>query len=472
MGNTLHRKLGARHINFLALGSAIGTGLFYGAAEAIKQAGPSVILAYILAGVAVYMVMRALGEMVVREPVSGSFGHYASEYLSPFAGFLTGWTYVLEMVIVGLADITAFGIYMGFWFPDTPQWIWVLGIVVIICGLNLCHVRIFGEMEFWLTLVKVSAIIAMIVAGGIILFMGIQLNGHSTPSFGNLVNHGGFFPNGVGGFLASFAVVMFAYGGIEIIGITAGEAQQPDKVIPRAINVIPARILLFYVLTITVILSILPWTEIGTQGSPFVQIFKGLGIDSAAAILNLIVITAAVSAINSDIFGAGRMMFGLAAHGHAPRVLTRVSRFGVPWVTVLGMTAVLLGGVVLNYLMPEKIFLVIASLATFATVWVWLMILLAQISMRRRLSTEETKALKYKVPFWPLGPALAVAFMIFVIGVLGYVKDTRVSLYVGIVWIALMSALWCFVVQPRLAADKAPHHGRPSRMDALKEEVV
>lgn len=455
MGNALHRKLGARHINFLALGSAIGTGLFYGSAAAIKLAGPSVILAYILGGAAIYMVMRALGEMVVREPVSGSFGHYATENLSPLAGFLTGWTYVLEMAIVCLADITAFGIYMGFWFPDTPQWIWVLGVVVIICGLNLCHVRIFGEMEFWLTLIKVSAIVAMIAGGLVILFLGIQINGNSAPSVDNLFSHGGFFPNGMEGFFASFAVVMFAYGGIEIIGISGGEAQQPEKVIPKAISVIPMRILLFYVMTISVILSISPWTEIGTQGSPFVQIFSGLGIGSAAAILNVVVITAAVSAINSDIFGAGRMMFGLAASGQAPRGLMRVSRFGVPWVTVLCMTAVLLGGVVLNYLIPEQIFLLIASLATFATVWVWLMILLSQIAMRRRLSPQETAALKYKVPLWPLGPALAVVFMVFVIAVLGYAEGTRVSLYVGIVWVILMSALWHFVVQPkRVAVDK------------------
>ena len=233
MENALHKKLGARHINFLALGSAIGTGLFYGAAEAIKQAGPSVILAYIIGGMAIYMVMRALGEMVVREPVSSSFGHYAAEYLSPMAGFLTGWTYVLEMAIVALADITAFGIYMGFWFPDTPQWIWVLGVVVIICGLNLCHVRIFGEMEFWLTLVKVTAIVAMIVGGVIILIAGIQLNGSSAPSLDNLVSHGGFFANGLHGFIASFAVVMFAYGGIEIIGLAGARRSSRARRFPR-----------------------------------------------------------------------------------------------------------------------------------------------------------------------------------------------------------------------------------------------
>lgn len=277
----LQRNLRARHIRFLALGSAIGTGLFYGSASAIQLAGPAVILAYILGGAAVYMVMRALGEMAVRQPVSGSFGRYARDNLGPLAGFLTGWTYILEMVIVCLADVTAFGIYMGFWFPDVPQWIWVLGIVMLICALNLCNVKVFGEMEFWLALIKIVAIGAMIVGGIAILFLGVQMNGEQAPGLSNLWAHGGFLPHGVGGLVASLAVVMFAYGGVEIIGITGGEAQNPEKVIPKAINAVPARILLFYVLTMCVLMAIFPWTGIGGQGSPFVQIFSGLGIKSA-----------------------------------------------------------------------------------------------------------------------------------------------------------------------------------------------
>jgi histidine transporter len=439
---TLQRNLSARHVRFLALGSAIGTGLFYGSASAIQLAGPAVILAYILGGAAVYMVMRALGEMAVREPVSGSFGRYASEYLGPLAGFLTGWTYILEMIIVCLADVTAFGIYMGFWFPEVPQWIWVLGIVMLICGLNLCNVKVFGELEFWLALVKILAIGAMILGGTLILFLGVKMNGEHSPGLTNLWAHGGFLPHGAGGLIASLAVVMFAYGGIEIIGITGGEAKNPEKVIPRAINAVPARILLFYVLTMTVLMAIFPWTGIGGQGSPFVQIFSGLGIRSAAAILNVIVISAAISAINSNIFGAGRMMFGMAEQGHAPRLFGTTSRHGVPWVTVMAMAAALLGGVVLNYLIPEQVFVIIASIATFATVWVWLMILLSQVAMRRRLSAEEVRALKFKVPLWPVGPALAIAFMLFVIGVLGYVEDTRVALYVGAGWVALLSLAW------------------------------
>lgn len=383
----LKRGLSARHIRFMALGSAIGTGLFYGSASAIQMAGPAVLLAYLIGGAAVFMVMRALGEMAVHNPVSGSFGQYASTYLGPMAGFILGWTYAFEMIIVCLADVTAFGIYMGFWFPEVARWVWVLGIVLLIGGLNLCNVKVFGEMEFWLSLLKVGAIVAMILGGFGIMLFGIHSAGEAPATgLSNLWAHGGFMPNGVGGLIASFAVVMFAFGGIEIIGITAGEAKDPQRVIPKAINAVPLRILLFYVLTLFVLMAIYPWPQIGSQGSPFVQIFSNLGIGSAATILNIVVISAAVSAINSDIFGAGRMMYGLAQQGQAPKGFAQLSKQGVPWMTVVVMGAALLGGVVLNYLIPENVLLVIASIATFATVWVWLMILVTQVAMRRAMT--------------------------------------------------------------------------------------
>ena len=447
----LKRGLTARHIRFMALGSAIGTGLFYGSAAAIQMAGPAVLLAYLIGGAAVFMVMRALGEMAVRDPVSGSFGHYASTYLGPMSGFILGWTYAFEMIIVCLADITAFGIYMGFWFPDVARWIWVLGIVLLIGGLNLCNVKVFGEMEFWLSLLKVAAIVAMILAGFGIMLFGIGSAGSADAAatgISNLWSFGGFMPNGVGGLIASFAVVMFAFGGIEIIGITAGEAKDPERVIPKAINAVPLRILLFYVLTLFVLMAIYPWTQIGSQGSPFVQIFDSLGISSAATLLNIVVITAAVSAINSDIFGAGRMMYGLAQQGHAPKGFAQISRHGVPWMTVLVMGVTLLAGVVLNYLIPEDIFLIIASIATFATVWVWLMILVTQIAMRRSMTAEEVAQLKFPVPFWPYAPIAATVFMVFIFGVLGYFPDTRAALIVGAVWIVLLIVAYRLWVKP------------------------
>ncbi len=449
----MRRGLTARHIRFMALGSAIGTGLFYGSAAAIQRAGPSVLLAYLIGGLAIYLTMRALGEMAVHHPIAGSFGHYASAYLGRYMGFLTGWSYVFSMVMVCLADVTAFGVYMGLWFPDTPQWIWVLGIVTIIIGLNLCSVKVFGEMECWLSLLKVLAIIAMIVGGFLILTFGIEFNSVASPGISNLWSHGGFFPNGIAGTIASLTIVMFAFGGIEVIGVAAGEAQDPQRMIPKAINSVPVRILFFYLFTLFVLMAICPWSQIGSQGSPFVQIFSKLGISSAATILNIVVISAAVSAINSDIFSAGRMLYGMAQDGLAPAAFSRLSRAGVPGMTVLMMGIALLFGIVLNYLLPKELFLVFASIVTFAVVWGWLMILLSQVAMRFKLSRQEVDKLTFRVPFWPYGQLFAIAFMIFIFGVLAVFSETRLALYVGALWLVLLSLAYYLWI-------KLPHQRR------------
>ena len=428
--NKLKRGLSTRHIRFMALGSAIGTGLFYGSADAIKMAGPSVLLAYIIGGVAAYIIMRALGEMSVHNPAASSFSRYAQENLGGLAGYITGWTYCFEILIVAIADVTAFGIYMGVWFPTVPHWIWVLSVVLIICAVNLMSVKVFGELEFWFSFFKVATIIIMILAGFGIIIWGI--------------GNGGFFSNGWLGMVMSLQMVMFAYGGIEIIGITAGEAKDPEKSIPRAINSVPMRILVFYVGTLFVIMSIYPWNQVGTDGSPFVLTFQHLGITFAASILNFVVLTASLSAINSDVFGVGRMLHGMAEQGSAPKVFAKTSRRGIPWVTVMVMTIALLFAVYLNYIMPENVFLVIASLATFATVWVWIMILLSQIAFRRRLSPEEVKALKFKVPGGVVTTVIGLLFLAFIIALIGYHPDTRISLYVGMAWIALLLLGWVF----------------------------
>lgn len=285
------------------------------------------------------------------------------------------------------------------------------------------------------------AIIAMIVAGGSIIFFGF---GHAFPATGleNLWSHGGFAPNGWQGIIASLGIVMFAFGGVEIIGVTAAEAQNPKKVIPQAINTIPLRIVLFYVCTLAILMAIFPWNSFGEQGSPFVLIFSGLGIPAAATILNIIVISASISAINSDIFGAGRMMYGMAKEGMAPKSFQRIASNGVPWMTVVVMGVALLVAVVLNYLMPEQVFVLIASLAAFATVWVWLMILLAHFAMRRGLSAEERRQIAFPVPFWPVAPLLTLLFMGLVIAVLGMVEETRIALIAGLVWLGLLTIIW------------------------------
>jgi len=433
----LKAGLSARHIRFMALGSAIGTGLFYGSADAIKMAGPSVLLAYMIGGIAAFIIMRALGEMSVNNPQASSFSRYAQDYLGPLAGFITGWTYCFEILIVAIADVTAFGIYMGLWFPDVPSWMWVLSVVLIIGAINLASVNVFGELEFWLSLVKVLTIIVMIVAGLGIIIWGIG-NGGQPTGISNLWQHGGFFAHGVVGMLLSLQMVMFAYGGIEIIGITAGEAKDPKETIPKAINSVPWRILLFYVGTLFVIMSIYPWNQVGSQGSPFVLTFQHLGIAAAASIMNLVVITASLSAINSDVYGVGRMLHGMAEQGNAPKVLTKVSRQGAPWVTVLVMMVGLLVAVYLNYVIPQNIFMVIASLATFATVWVWIMILVSQIAFRRSLTPAQVKELAFPLRGGVATSVLAIVFLLFIIALIGYFPDTRVALYAGGAWLVLL----------------------------------
>lgn len=435
--NKLKRGLTARHIRFMALGSAIGTGLFYGSADAIKMAGPSVLLAYLIGGVVAFIIMRALGEMSVNNPQASSFSRYAQDYLGPMVGYITGWTYCFEILIVAIADVTAFGIYMGVWFPEVPHWIWVLSVVLIIGAINIMSVKVFGELEFWFSFFKVATIIVMILAGIGIIFWGIG-NGGQPTGIHNLWTQGGFFSHGIIGMLLSLQMVMFAYGGIEIIGITAGEAVDPKKSIPKAINSVPWRILVFYVGTLFVIMSIYPWHQVGTHGSPFVLTFQHLGITIAASILNFVVITASISAVNSDVFGVGRMLHGMAEQGNAPKVCTAISKRGVPWVTVVTMMCAMLVAVYLNYLMPENVFLVIASLATFATVWVWIMILCSQIAFRRSLNQNQIKALDFPLRGGVFTSVVAIIFLLFIIGLIGYFPATRVSLYVGFAWIALL----------------------------------
>lgn len=443
----LARGLSMRHITFIALGSAIGTGLFYGSAAAIQKAGPAVIAAYLVAGAAVYMVMRALGEMAVRHPVSGSFGQYAARYLGPFAGFVTGWSFAFEMIVVALADVTAFGVYMQFWFPGSPRWVWVVAVILLIGAINTRNVKVFGEMEFWLTIVKVGAIIAMIAGGIVLMILGVRLSEGTPVGLENLVAHDGFAPNGAAGVIAALAIVVFAFGGVESVGITAGEAADPKRAIPRAVNSVPFRILLFYVGTMIVIMSLVPWNQVTGEASPFVQIFSALGVPYAPGILNLVVVTAAISAINSDTFGAGRMLYGLARQGQAPAAFASVSRHGVPWLTVLVMCGALAVGAVLNAVIPEDVFLLIASIATFATVLVWLMILFSHIAMRREIARERLPESEYRVPLWPVASWLAVAFMLVVIGVIAWFPDTRVAFYVGAVWVLLLVAAYLLGVR-------------------------
>ena len=442
----LRRALRHRHIHFIALGSAIGTGLFYGSAGAIGAAGPGVIFVYLLGGAIVYFMLRALGEMSVAHPVAGSFAEYCRRYLGGWAGYITGWMYAFEMIIVCLADLTAVALYMKFWFPETASWVWVAVALIIVGAANLASARWFGELEFWFTTIKVTAVVAMILGGAAILVFNVDTGG--TVGISNLWNDGGLFPNGFTGVLSALILVLFAFGGTEIIGVTASEAEDPEKTIPKAINTVPMRILLFYVLAIFVIVAVIPWREITGEQSPFVQIFSSLGIGWAAALLNVVVLSAALSAINSDLYGAGRVIHGMARQKLAPKMFAKIDpRNGVPVSTISALLIVLVIGVVLQLINPtaERLFQDIAALATFATIFVWLMILISHLAYRKHLNSEEVSHAQFTVPLWPLGQYFAIAMILLTFGTMFWMSDFHSALIAGVVFTVAMSIRYYFI---------------------------
>lgn len=457
----LHRGLEERHINLMALGAAIGVGLFLGSASAIKMAGPAIMISYALGGFAIFLIMRALGEMAIHNPVAGSFSRYAQNYLGPLAGYLTGWNYWFLWIVTCMAEITAVGVYMGVWFPDVPHWIWALSALVLMGSVNFIAVKAYGEFEFWFALIKIVTIVLMIISSlGMIVF-GFG-NGGIATGIANLWTHGGFMPNGVKGILMSMQMVMFAYLGVEMIGLTAGEAKNPKKTLARAVDSVFWRILIFYVGALFVVMSIYPWDQIGTSGSPFVMTFEKMGIPAAAGIINFVVLTAALSSCNSGIFSTGRMVYNLAQQGQALPMFAKVGKNGVPNAAVLISVVMLLGGVLLNYLAPKEVFTWLTAISTFGAIWTWAIILLSQLKFRRTLNPAQLSALEHRMPLFPYGSYIALAFLVLVVGLMAYFPDTRIALVIGPGWLVLLVVLYYALGYHRQGGELALKAARQS----------
>jgi len=437
----LQRGLEARHITLMSLGAAIGVGLFLGSAGAIKLAGPAVLLTYALGGIFIFFMMRALGEIATDHPVAGSFSRYARELLGPLAGFLTGWNYWFLWIVTCMAEITAAGIYMQLWFPDSPKWMWALFALILMTAINLIAAKAFGEMEFWFAMIKIVAIIFMIVLGLALILFGFGNDGVAL-GFSNLWSHGGFMPNGFSGIIAALPIVMFAYLGVEMIGVTAGEAKNPKKVIPRAINTVLIRILIFYIGALTVIMAIYPWDQITDGNSPFVMMFENVGIRYATGIINFVVLTAALSSCNSGIFSTGRMLFNLSHQKQAPKIFGKVGKTGVPTNAIYMSAIVLLIGVALNYFVDEKVFTYITSVSTFGAVFTWIMILVTQIKYRKTLSTEQVNKLSFKMFLYPYTSYISIVFFLFVVVLMAFNEGTRIALIVGPIWMIFLLVLY------------------------------
>lgn len=425
----LARTLKNRHIQLIALGGAIGTGLFYGAAESIRLVGPGIVLSYLIGGGVIYLIMRMLGEMSTEEPVAGAFSDFAHRYWGGFAGFLSGWNYWLLYVLVSMAELTVVGLYMQFWFPALPGWLTALVIWAGVTAINLAHVRLFGEFEFWLALIKIVAIVGMIVLG-LVLVIG-STSGAST-GLANFWRFGGFLPHGVHGLLLSLVVVMFSFGGTELVGITAGEADDPRRSIPRAINQVLWRILVFYIGAVGVLVLLYPWNQIGVAGSPFVLIFADLGIPAAPHILNLVVLTAAVSVYNSGMYSNGRMLFSLAEQGNAPRIFLRLSRKRVPWVGVAFSSVCTFAVVIVNFLVPHGAFMRVMAVATAAAAVTWMMIVLVHLRFRRAHAGTRPA---FPSPWFPWANYLCAGFLVLLVGLMTQLDSTRPAVYVLPLWL-------------------------------------
>lgn len=435
----LARNLRNRHIQLIALGGAIGTGLFYGSAETIRFVGPAVVLSYAIGGAIIYLIMRMLGEMSTHEPVAGAFSYFAYRYWSDFAGFLSGWNYWMLYILVSMAELTAVGIFIGFWFPEFPQWASALIVIGVMTAINLMNVGFYGESEFWMAIIKVAAVIGMIVFGLILIFSGFHH--HEAAGLGNLWQYGGFLPMGVAGLLLSLAPVMFSFGGIELIGITAGEADDPDHSIPKAINQVIWRILVFYIGSLGILVILYPWSEIGAEGSPFVMIFSYIGIPAAAHILNIVVLSAAISVYNGGLYSNGRMLYNLAEQGDAPRIFMRLSKRRVPWVGILFSSACTLVVVIVNFLIPEGAFMRVMAVATAAAVVTWMVIVLVHLKFRRAHANEK---LRFSAPGCPWANYLCIAFLLLILGVMTQIGSMRAAVYILPVWLLVLCAGYQF----------------------------
>ncbi len=426
----LKRALKNRHVQLIALGGAIGTGLFLGSAGTIQMAGPAVVLSYSIGGFIAFLIMRQLGEMMAQEPVAGSFSNLAHKYWGDFPGLLSGWNYWILYVLVGMSELTAVAVFVQYWFPSVEPWQTTAFFFLLINAINMAHVGLFGELEFWFASIKVVAIVAMIALGAFLLF-----SGHAGEQAGisNLWVHGGFFAKGWHGVFISLAVVSFSFGGLELVGIAAAETDNPQKTIPQAVNQVIYRILIFYVGALIVLLALYPWNMLGTSvdhanwavamsASPFVKIFDLIGIPSAAHLLNLVVLTAALSVYNSCVYCNSRMLYGLALQGNAPKALTKVSAKGVPVYSLLISSGATLICVGLNYLLPKEALGVLMSLVVAALVINWAMISLTHLKFRAE-KVRLGEKLVFKAFWYPFSNYICLAFMVIILYILGEMEQ-------------------------------------------------
>ena len=435
----LQRGLKSRHVQLIAIGGTIGTGLFLGSGKAIALAGPSILFAYLIVGIAIFFVMRALGELLLSHSGYSSFTDFAAEYIGEWAGFITGWTYWFCWIMIAMADVIAVGMYVQYWY-DIPQWVpAVICLIVLLC-LNLVTVKLFGELEFWFALIKIITIVGFIILGVILVIIGFETE-TGKAAVSNIWSHGGMFPNGIHGFLMAFQMVVFAFLGVELIGMTAAETEDPDKNIPSAINKIPLRIILFYVGAILVILMVIPWNQLMANESPFVKVFALIGIPIAAGIVNFVVLTSAASSGNSGLFSTSRMLYSLGQNKQAPKAFARLNKRSIPRNGLLISTIVVSLAGIISKVIPDTAFSVVTAVSSICFLWIWGVIVISHLRYRKT-KPELHKASKFKAPLAPAMNYVLIAFFIFLLVLMFISNETRTAVIFTPIWFILLAVIY------------------------------
>lgn len=445
----LRRSLSARKLSMIAIGGAIGTGLFLGSGFAINLAGPGVLVSYAIGGLIALLLMGCLAEMTIAHPTPGSFGAYAEHYIGPLAGFLVRYSYWTCVVLAVGTEVTAVALYMNYWFPALPGWLWIVAFSTLLILVNAVSVNVFGAVEYWFSLVKVIAIVAFILLAGYVVFsvtvappLSIADGGAASVGFNNYTAHGGFLPRGIWGVWVAVIVAIFSYLSIEMIAVAAGEAAQPEIAVRRAFRSTVLRLILFYMLTLALMLAIVPWTSAATDQSPFVKVMQAVRIPAAAGVINFVILVAALSAMNSQLYITTRMMFSLSRAGYAPRGLGVINRRGVPLNALLLSTAGIAIATVLSVTSPGKAFILMMAISAFGAMFTWMMIFITHYFFRREHMRAGQPPLRFRMVGFPAATLLGAGLMATILATTAFTESFRMTLIFGAPFLTCLTVVY------------------------------
>ncbi|MFB6327734.1 amino acid permease [Pantoea deleyi] len=469
------KAMGNRHVQMIAIGGAIGTGLFLGAGGRLQAAGPALAIIYLVCGIFSFFILRALGELVLHRPSSGSFVSYAREFLGEKASYVAGWMYFVNWAMTGIVDITAVALYMHYWgaFGDVPQWVFALGALAIVGTMNMIGVKWFAEMEFWFALVKVLAIVVFLVVGVVFLGTGKPLDGNST-GFHLITDNGGLFPHGLLPALVLIQGVVFAFASIELVGTAAGECKDPKTMLPKAINSVIWRIGLFYVGSVVLLVLLLPWNAYQAGQSPFVTFFSKLGVPYIGSIMNIVVLSAALSSLNSGLYSTGRILRSMSMGGSAPKFMSKMNGQQVPYAGILVTICVYVIGVVLNYYVPSQVFEIVLNIASLGIISSWAFIVVCQLRLRKAIKEGKADDVSFKLPGAPFTSWLTLLFLFSVLVLMAFDYPNGTYTIASIPLIAVVLVLGWFGVRKRvnaIAATEHDHHEEDAKPAQLADDT-